>query len=86
MSLDAEMKRLSAIARAHEVYDCLDRIGALRRHLTTLLGNHDAAVAGNAKRDCNAFWHRLDELALRADATREVPAGHDRPFKDYKPE
>ena len=75
MSLDAEMKRLSAIARAHEVYDCLDRIGALRRHLTTLLGNHDAAVAGNAKRDCNAFWHRLDELALTTEAKKEANDG-----------
>ena len=75
MSDDVERKRLSAIARAHEVYDCLDRIGSLRRHLTTLLGNHDATVAGNTKRDCEAFWNRLDELALTTEAKREANNG-----------
>lgn len=68
VDIDADRRRLSAIARAHEVYDCLDRIKALRHHLATLLANHDPAVAGNAKRDCAAFWKRLDELALTAEA------------------
>lgn len=69
----AETRRLRAIARAHEVFDCLDRIDALRRHLRQVLANHDPVQPHLAqRRDVAAFWGRLDELGLTREARREA--------------
>jgi hypothetical protein len=73
MSSDADKKRLAALARASEVYVCIDLIERYTSHLKQLMDNHDPAKGDNAKRrDCAEFERRLKELLLwdKASAMR----------------
>lgn len=66
-------KDLQAIARAHEVFDALSRIRTLEHHIRQLVKNHDPTRGDNAtRRDCVAFWKRLDELALTQRAKEKA--------------
>lgn len=67
---EAERARMKAVARASEAFVMIELIERQRAHLATLLENHDARKAPNAKRDCAAFWGRMDELGLTETARR----------------